>query len=190
MCCVDQLRPPWIAFTQLKNRRKKPVHLQIPLITELSEIIDATKTRTTSFLITECGKPLSQMVLATSSGNGAMKQGCPSALRTDFGKLQHPVWRNLDALSRRSWRSRVTKRQKRSPVTPRPPVKRRGPKVLWLRSQSRSARHQAVSLQKLVSLSIRNAGTFLFRKSAVFCVSVPLWPTAWKNRTVLIHNIL
>jgi len=54
----------WLAFTQVKNRKKKPVRLEIPIIPELREIIDATETGQKTFLVTHFGKPF------TSNGFG------------------------------------------------------------------------------------------------------------------------
>jgi len=54
----------WLAFTQVKNRKKKPVRLEIPIIPELREIIDATETGHKTFLVTYFGKPF------TSNGFG------------------------------------------------------------------------------------------------------------------------
>jgi integrase len=64
----------WLTFTQVKNRRKKPVHLEIPLILELRGIIDATETGKTAFLTTKYGKPF------TSNGFGnKFREWCDEA---------------------------------------------------------------------------------------------------------------
>lgn len=54
----------WLSFTQVKNRLNNPVHLDIPVIPELQRIVDATKTGTSTFLITKSEKPF------TSNGFG------------------------------------------------------------------------------------------------------------------------
>ena len=59
----------WLSFTQVKNRKTKPVHLEIPVMPELRSIIDATKTGTSTFLITKYGKPF------TSNGFGNKFRG-------------------------------------------------------------------------------------------------------------------
>ena len=54
----------WLAFTQTKNRKRNPVHLQIPMSDELQTVIDATGTGNGAFLTTAFGKPF------TSNGFG------------------------------------------------------------------------------------------------------------------------
>ena len=49
-----------IMLTQKKNRERKPVTLAIPLHPELQSILDATTIGSTSFLITEFGRPFSE----------------------------------------------------------------------------------------------------------------------------------
>lgn len=47
----------WLDFTQFKNRRRKPVHMSIPMRPELEEIIKQTPCGDMTFLITEFGLP-------------------------------------------------------------------------------------------------------------------------------------
>ena len=54
----------FLKFTQQKNRRRKPIHLVLPLHPELKEIIDATPSAGPTYLVTEFGKPF------TSNGFG------------------------------------------------------------------------------------------------------------------------
>lgn len=54
----------WLSFTQTKNHAKKPVHMEIPVIKKLREVIDATDTGSDTFLVTQQGKPF------TSNGFG------------------------------------------------------------------------------------------------------------------------
>lgn len=60
----QHLRNGWLTFTQVKNRRNKPVTLSIPVIAELQELIGATPSDHLTFLTTEFGKPF------TSNGFG------------------------------------------------------------------------------------------------------------------------
>lgn len=49
----------WLKFTQQKNRRKKPISLEIPVHADLQSVIDASECGDLTFLITEFGKPYS-----------------------------------------------------------------------------------------------------------------------------------
>ena len=63
-----------LCFTQYKNRRSKPVTLQIPIVCELQRIIDASPCGDLTFLVTELGRPF------TSAGFGnRFRQWCDEA---------------------------------------------------------------------------------------------------------------
>lgn len=63
-----------LCFTQYKNRRSKPVTLQIPIVCELQRIIDASPCGDLTFLVTEFGRPF------TSAGFGnRFRQWCDEA---------------------------------------------------------------------------------------------------------------
>ncbi len=47
----------WLEFTQHKNREKSPVHLTIPIIPKLREIIDASTIGQMTFLVNGYGRP-------------------------------------------------------------------------------------------------------------------------------------
>lgn len=47
----------WLRFTQQKNKRNKPVHLEIPIRPELRAILDASPLGSMVYLVTEFGKP-------------------------------------------------------------------------------------------------------------------------------------
>jgi hypothetical protein len=47
----------WLHFTQVKNRDRKPIYLEIPIRPELQTIIDASSIGEKTFLVTEFGKP-------------------------------------------------------------------------------------------------------------------------------------
>lgn len=53
----QHVKDGWLAFTQMKNRNRKPVTLEIPVIPALREIIDATPSRGLAFLETAFGRP-------------------------------------------------------------------------------------------------------------------------------------
>ena len=46
-----------LVFTVIKNRNRKPVTLQLPILPQLQTIIDATPSGNLSFLVTQFGKP-------------------------------------------------------------------------------------------------------------------------------------
>lgn len=60
----QHVRDGWLVFTQHKNRKNKPVRMEIPIICELQEIIDATPTGDLTFLNTAFNRPF------TSNGFG------------------------------------------------------------------------------------------------------------------------
>jgi integrase len=45
-----------LRFTQQKNRRRKPIALELPILPELQRVIDASPTGDLTFLVTEHGK--------------------------------------------------------------------------------------------------------------------------------------
>jgi integrase len=53
----QHVRAGWLKFVQVKNRHKKPVVIEIPVIPALRQIIDATPSGALAFLVTEFGKP-------------------------------------------------------------------------------------------------------------------------------------
>lgn len=60
----QHVRNGWLKFTQHKNRRAKPVTLEIPIIYELQSIIDASTRGDLTFLVTRFGRAF------TSAGFG------------------------------------------------------------------------------------------------------------------------
>lgn len=70
----EGVRINWLFFTQWKNRNRKPIRLEIPIIPELQRIIDASSTGDLTFLVTEYGHPF------TSNGFGnKMRRWCDEA---------------------------------------------------------------------------------------------------------------
>ena len=53
----DHVKDGWLVFTQWKNRKRKPIRLEIPIRPELQEIIDASPCGSVTFLVTGPGKP-------------------------------------------------------------------------------------------------------------------------------------
>lgn len=63
-----------LRFTQQKNKGRKPIRLEIPIVPELQKIIDASPCGDLTFLVTEFGKPF------TSNGFGnRMRKWCDEA---------------------------------------------------------------------------------------------------------------
>lgn len=52
----QHLRDGWLVFTQYKGRNRNPVRLEIPVVTELQTILDASKTGDLTFLVSEQGR--------------------------------------------------------------------------------------------------------------------------------------
>ncbi|WP_309773762.1 tyrosine-type recombinase/integrase [Nitrobacter vulgaris] len=60
----QHVKDGWITLTQVKNRKRKPVTLSIPLLPELAAELAAEQVGNLAFLVTEFGKPF------TSNGFG------------------------------------------------------------------------------------------------------------------------
>lgn len=60
----QHVKDGWLSFTQVKNRKRKPVTLSIPVRPELQAVIDATPSGHMTYLVTEFGK------LFTANGFG------------------------------------------------------------------------------------------------------------------------
>lgn len=48
-----------LVFTATKNKGRKPVRIEIPLLPELQKVLDASKTGDMTYLVTEHGRPFS-----------------------------------------------------------------------------------------------------------------------------------
>lgn len=55
----EYVKDGWLIFTQVKNRNRKPVHLEIPIRPELQAIINASPCGDETYLVTEFHKPFS-----------------------------------------------------------------------------------------------------------------------------------
>jgi integrase len=70
----EHLKNGWLKFTQQKNKNRKPITLEIPVMPELRQILDASPLGQKAFLVTEFGKPF------TSNGFGnRMRKWCDEA---------------------------------------------------------------------------------------------------------------
>lgn len=70
----QHVRNGWLKFTQHKNRRAKPATLEIPIVSELHSIIDASPCGDLTFLVNRFGRPF------TSAGFGnKFRQWCDEA---------------------------------------------------------------------------------------------------------------
>ncbi len=70
----QHVRNGWLRFTQRKNRNRKPITLELPILPALQEIIDASRTGDLTFLVTEYAQPFT----ANGFGN-KMRQWCDEA---------------------------------------------------------------------------------------------------------------
>ena len=70
----QHVRDGWLIFTQHKNRNRKPVRMEIPIIPELQRIIDESTTGNLTYLLTAFNRPF------TSNGFGnRFRKWCDSA---------------------------------------------------------------------------------------------------------------
>jgi integrase len=70
----QHLKDGWLHFTQFKNRNRKAVTLDLPLLPELQAAIDADPCGNMTFLVNEYGKPF------TTAGFGnRMRKWCDAA---------------------------------------------------------------------------------------------------------------
>jgi integrase len=70
----QHVRNGWLRFTQQKNRNRKPITLELPILSALQEIVAASRTGDLTFLVTEHGQPFT----ANGFGN-KMRQWCDGA---------------------------------------------------------------------------------------------------------------
>lgn len=98
----QHVRNGWLKFTQAKNRRNKPISLEIPIVKELREIIDASPCGDLTFLVTEFGRPFTvngfgnwfrkrcdEAGLPHCSAHGLRKAA--AARLADQGKSEHEI---------------------------------------------------------------------------------------------------
>lgn len=53
----QHVKDGWLKFTQVKNRNRKPITMEIPVLLVLQEIIDKSPTGDLTFLVTQFGRP-------------------------------------------------------------------------------------------------------------------------------------
>lgn len=53
----QHIREGWFKFVQVKNQRRKPISIEIPVIAPLQAIIDASANGALAFIVTKFGKP-------------------------------------------------------------------------------------------------------------------------------------
>jgi integrase len=70
----QHVRGGWLHFTQQKNRNRRPITLELPVLPVLQRMIDASKTGDLTFLVNENGQPFT----ANGFGN-KMRQWCNAA---------------------------------------------------------------------------------------------------------------
>ena len=73
----QHLRDGVIRYTQHKNRQKAPLTLEVPVLPELQEAIDACPSQHVTFLVTEYGKPFSSNGFGNRFGAWCEKAGLP-----------------------------------------------------------------------------------------------------------------
>jgi integrase len=70
----QHVRGGWLHFTQQKNRNRRPITLELPILPVLQRIIDASATGDLTFLVNEYGQPFT----ANGFGN-RMREWCDEA---------------------------------------------------------------------------------------------------------------
>jgi integrase len=98
----QHVRDGWLRFTQVKNRRNKPITLDLPVLPALREIIDQSPTGDLTFLVTEYGKPFTsngfgnwfrkrcdEAGLGHCSAHGLRKSG--AAIAAENGATEHQL---------------------------------------------------------------------------------------------------
>ena len=70
----QHVRNGWLRFTQQKNKRNKPISLELPIVPELQAVIDASPCGDLTFLVNEFGRPFT----AAGFGN-RMRKWCDEA---------------------------------------------------------------------------------------------------------------
>ena len=70
----QHVRNGWLRFTQQKNRNRKPITLELPVLPALQEIMAGSRTGDLTFLVTEHGQPFT----ANGFGN-KLRQSCNEA---------------------------------------------------------------------------------------------------------------
>lgn len=71
----NEFKRNWLVFTQHKNRNSSPVHLEIPIRPELSELIEGIDTE--AFLINTLGKPLDRSGFTDFFAEACIAAGVP-----------------------------------------------------------------------------------------------------------------
>jgi hypothetical protein len=71
---LAHVRGGWLHFTQQKNRNRRPITLELPILPVLQRIIDASTTGDLTFLVNEYGQPFT----ANGFGN-RMREWCDEA---------------------------------------------------------------------------------------------------------------
>jgi integrase len=82
----QHVRDGWLKFTQTKNRRNRPISLELPVLPPLQRAIDATATGDLTFLVNGFNRPFT----AAGFGN-KMRQWCDEFRRVvPRGEIRQP----------------------------------------------------------------------------------------------------
>lgn len=73
----EHLQNGWLVFTQQKNRNKKPIRMEIPVIPELQRIMDATPCGDLTFLVNVFGRPFTLDGFGQRFRKWCVKAGLP-----------------------------------------------------------------------------------------------------------------
>lgn len=73
----QHVRDGWLAFTQHKNRNRRPVRLELPIVPELQRILDASHTGELAFLVSDRGTPYSAETFGNRFRKWCREAGLP-----------------------------------------------------------------------------------------------------------------
>ncbi|WP_315786106.1 integrase [Bradyrhizobium sp. SZCCHNPS1003] len=85
----QHIKNGWLTFTQVKNRKTKPVTLSIPIMPWLQSAIDASPCGDLTFLVTEFGRPFT----GNGFGNKVPRLVRPGRIKSLFGTWPGKGWR-------------------------------------------------------------------------------------------------
>jgi hypothetical protein len=115
----------WLVFTQEKNRRRKPVKVEMPIPVPLLTALEACPSAPDSlmFLTNEWGRPFTKRASTHGSASRSPQPDCPTpACRTACARRAVASWLRATAPRTRLAPSAGTRRCVRSNATPRLPT--------------------------------------------------------------------
>lgn len=109
----QHVKDGWLKFTQFKNRNRKPIRLEIPIVPELGRIIDASPTGDMTFLVTAFNKPFTSNGFGNWFRDRCDEAGLPQCSAHGLRKAQAARLAELGCTDREimSWTGHVTSQE-------------------------------------------------------------------------------